>query len=199
VSRTENGDTESYGYDSALRRTSVTRVPDSLHVLTTSYTYDLLDRRITETDPHGFLTTTYYDNASEPVLVVRQIDGPIVSATNYAYDGNGNVLTRTDNGTSRSFVYDSNDRVIRAYDPAPFDANFVAYTYDFEGHRLTRTDQLGNTWTSSYDNRGSLSAESDPTGLTLLHKHYLDDQCKETDNLGTTGKTFYSYICCNRL
>jgi len=192
VGITRDGDSESYGYDSAYRRTSLTRIVDATHTLTTSYQYDLLDRVTLETDPYGFTTQTVYTPESEVAGRVRQIDGVDSQGWGYTYDANGNRLTATD-GLLRSYVYDSNDRLVRAYDPAPFDANYVEFTYDNEGHTISRRDQSGNTTLTGYSNRGLPNFELDPTGLIVTHEYYLDDTLKETRNMATTGRRSFTY------
>ena len=192
VGRTQDGDSESYAYDSAYRRMTLTRVVDATHTHVTTYQYDILDRVILETDPHGFTTQTVFTPESEVAATLRQIDGLDSLGWNYTYDFNGNRLSATD-GLLRSFEYDSNDRLVRAYDPAPFDANYVEVGYDNEGHTLSRRDQSGNTTFFGYTNRGLLGSESDPTGVIVTHEYYLDDTLKQTRNLSTIGKRSFSY------
>jgi RHS repeat-associated protein len=192
VARSENGDGESYGYDSAYRRTTLTRDVDATHVHVSTYQYDLLDRVVETVDPHGFTTQTSYYPESQVGSVVRQIDGSATAATTYSYDPNGNLLTE-DNGNLRSYVYDSNDRRVRAYDPAPFDTNYVEYTYDAEGQLLSRRDQEGNTSSFGYSNRGRLSLEMDPTGVTVLHEYNLDDTLARTSKPATLGERTFVY------
>jgi YD repeat-containing protein len=186
LARTENGDVESYGYDGAYRRTSLTRGVGALNQAVTTYAYDLLDRVVSSVDPLGFVSETDYTNNGLVSLRVRQVDSSTTVSEAYTYDANGNVLTFSD-GNSRSYVYDSNDRLLRAYDPAPFDANYVEFTYDFEGHTTSRRDQSGHTTFYGYTNRGLPSSEVDPTGVTVLREYNLDDTLYRTLNLGTTG------------
>jgi RHS repeat-associated protein len=193
VGRVVNGDAEAYGYDAAVRRTSLARTVDATTTQTTIFYYDLLDRVVAENDPHDFVTTRTYDGFGRVVLEARQILGAFYAATGFTYDANGNVLTRTENGHTRTFVLDTNGRVLEDHDPAPFQANFLAYSYDGEGNLLSETDQLGNTRSFTYTNRGMLQSETDPTGLVISRSYYLDDACKEIKNLGTGGRTLFVY------
>ena len=192
VARTENGDVETYGYDLAYRRTSVAQVADATHTLTTTFQYDLLDRVVESVDPHGFTTELTYSGAGRVASRTRQIHDTDVSFVANTYDDNGNVLTETDGGL-RSFTYDSNNRRLRAYDPAPFDANYVEWSYAPEGQVLSHRDQEGHTSLFAYTNRGKLSQETDPSGVVLQHTYNLDDTLQRTDKPATLGQTSYTY------
>ncbi|MEQ1891906.1 MAG: hypothetical protein ABL998_05135, partial [Planctomycetota bacterium] len=194
IGRVENGDAEAYTYDAGVRRATLTRTVDSSTTHTTTYGYDLLDRVVAETDPHGFATARTFDGLGRLVLEARQIDGAYYTSTAYTHDNNGNVLTRAVNGHTRSFVLDTNGRVLQDHDPAPFQANFVGYTHDGEGNLLSQSDQLGHTTSYTYTNRGQLQTETDPTGLVVTRSYYLDDACKEIRNLGTGGRTLFVYV-----
>ena len=126
-------------------------------------------------------------------VLSRQIDGGSAYVTYSTYDPNGNLLTESDNGPVHTYVYDSNDRRVRAYDPVPFDANYVEYTYDYEGHLLARRDQSGNTANFVYTNRGQLAQEIDPSGVTVVHEYDLDDSLLRTLKPGTSGESDFSY------
>ena len=193
VGRVDNGDSEAYVYDAAFRRIALARTVDGATTHTTTTTYDLLDRVVSETDPHGYGTNRTFDGQGRMTLESRQIAGGFYASTAFTYDGNGNVLTRTDSGHTRTFVLDTNGRVLQAHDPAPFQANFVAYTYDAEGNLLSDSDQLGHTTSYAYTNRGQLQSRTDPTGLVITRSYYLDDTCQEIHNLGTGGRTLFVY------
>lgn len=191
--RVENGDAESYAYDAAARRVALTRVVDASSSHTTTFQYDLLDRVVVETDPYGFDTLRTFDAHGRLLSEARRIVGGFYTSRAFTYDGNGNVLTRTDNGNTRTFVHDVHGRVLQAHDPAPFQANFVATTYEGEGNVLTRTNQSGHTTTYTYTQRGMLASETDPTGLIVTRKYFLDDSPEEIRNLGTGGRTLFVY------
>ncbi|MEK7424965.1 MAG: hypothetical protein AAB131_14125, partial [Actinomycetota bacterium] len=167
VGREDNGDSEAYAYDAAFRRIALSRTVDGATTHTTTSTYDLLDRVVSETDPHGFATNRTFDGQGRISLETRQIVGGFYASTAFTYDGIGNVLTRTDSGNMRTFVLDTNGRVLQDHDPAPFQANFLAYTYDGEGNLLSEADQLGHTTSYAYTNRGQLQSRTDPTGLVI--------------------------------
>jgi RHS repeat-associated protein len=192
VSRTDNGDVESYGYDAAYRLTSVARAVDATTTHTTTYTYDLLDRRVSSLDPHGYATTWSYAGGPRIGSVTRQIDGPAVATTIYTYDPNGNLVSE-DDGHLRTYQYDSNDRRVRAYDPAPFDANYVEWTYAPEGQLLARRDQSGNVTSFSLTSRGLLASETDPTGVIVERAYHLDDALARIEKPATAGLRTFLY------
>jgi YD repeat-containing protein len=49
----------------------------------------------------------------------------------YTHDNNGNILTKTENGTTHSFTYDDVNRIITSTD------GNQTYSYDKNGNRLT--------------------------------------------------------------
>jgi len=82
----------------------------------------------------------------------------------YTYDGNGNVLTRTDElGHTTSYTYDGNGNVLTV--TVPINANTTAtttYTYNNFGEVLTMTDPLGNVTTNTFDANGNLLSVTTP-------------------------------------
>ena len=83
---------------------------------------------------------------------------------NSTYDGNGNVLAKTDElGNTTSYTYDSNNNVTAV--SRQLDVNTTAttsYTYNSFGEVLTSTDALGNVTTNSYDTNGNLLSVTTP-------------------------------------
>lgn len=77
----------------------------------------------------------------------------------YTYDGNGNILTKTDdtNGDVYTYTYDENGNVLTENAD---DSYVVSYVYDDAGNILSKKKEfLGytsvETWEYSYDNNGN--------------------------------------------
>lgn len=116
---------------------------------TTSYTYDLDGRLITQTDPLGNTIKYSYDPAGN-LTSMTKADGntiyyaydatarlltksyPDGSTTSFTYDAKGNILTATNDNISYTFTYDADGRVTSAADDY---YDLVSYTYDAVGNR----------------------------------------------------------------
>ncbi|MDR3429668.1 hypothetical protein [Silvimonas sp.] len=135
----------------------------------TTYVYDLtrnLETSRTEaagTAQARTITTIWHPTFHLPA----QITEPN-RVTNYTYDANGNLLTKsvTASGNTRSWNYTYNNfgQVLTATDP---DSNKTTYTYDTSGNLTTLTDARGHlTQFTSYDANGNLLVMTDPNGKT---------------------------------
>ena len=72
----------------------------------------------------------------------------VTYVTEYTYDLNGNVETRTTpNGNTIEYEYDSLNRLTRKIYP---DSSEVTYVYDANGNRIEMTDSHGTTY-NGYD------------------------------------------------
>ncbi len=177
-----NGLTTSYSYDSANRLLAIAQPT----VGDRTYTYDPLSNRLTLTDPAGTTTIGY-----DPLSQVTSLDYPagfFAADTSYLYDGVGNRLRETVNGTpanyspnslnqyrqreTQTFTYDGNGNLTNdqtttfAYDSehrlVSASANTSRYAYDPFGRRLSNT--VGGTTTRFLYDGEQLIAETDAAG-----------------------------------
>ncbi len=88
-----------------------------------------------------------------------------VIATLYAYDSNGNRLSRTKNGSTDTAIYDAQDRLL-TYGNA-------TYTYNANGELMTKTDASGTT-RYGYDVLGNLRTVNLPDGRAI--EYVIDPQ-----------------------
>ena len=88
------------------------------------------------TDAIGRVTAVYEDSSA------------LNYQTSYTYDVLDNLLTVTQGGQTRTFVYNSLSRLASATSP---EGGTVGYTYDLNGNLRTRTDARGVTATYDYD------------------------------------------------
>lgn len=190
ASRDEASQTVSFSTDAEGRRTSVT---DRLS-RTTSWTFHEPTRRLeTVTDAAGGLYTlsyastesdgiTYYDLASAT--------GPDGSTDAYAYDSNGNILTRTDaQGHVTSFTYDGVGRLLSTTNP---NGGVTSYTYNADHTLASITDPAGNVATYAYDALRRPVTITRPDASTVSYTwDALDRLTSVTDEAG--GVTSYTY------
>jgi len=105
-----------------------------------------------------------------PTPAVTPTPSPVVQTlrTNYEYDPNGNLSTRTDpNGAPIRYEYDTENRLTRILYP---DGSQVAYVYDELGRRTQMTDPLGAT-TYEYDLHGRMTAVTDANGNRVGYEY----------------------------
>lgn len=149
-----NGATTTWAYDGAGRLTGETSADAQGAVLgQTSYTYDAVGNRLTQTT--GTQATTYMYN------VLDQLTSN--GATNYQYDGRGNLIAEHYGMQTTTYQWDAADRLSSVMLP---DGTAIDYGYDADGRRASASmngQQTRYLWdqTSRY---GDVLAETDSTG-----------------------------------
>jgi RHS repeat-associated protein len=115
------------------------------------------------TDALGRVTDVYEDPASASANY----------RTAYVYNPMGNLLTVTQGGQTRTFVYDSLSRLKSVTNP---ESGTTAYEYYDNGNLHTKTDANGVTATYSYDhlNRNIITAYSGESIHTPTVYRYYD-------------------------
>jgi RHS repeat-associated protein len=134
---------------------------------TTTYAYDPLGRKTSETYPDNSVTTTlYFGNAvtvtdatgkarksiSDAFARVTQVfeapSGPNYE-TDYTYDALGNLKQVVQNGShQRNFVYDSLSRLLTSTNP---EVGTITYTYDANSNVASKADARNIVITYGYD------------------------------------------------
>ena len=184
----------SYTYDSLGRKWTETvwrrNTPSdpTLIGLTTTYTYDAMDRVTCVTDPLGNYVQTVYDGDGKVSTITgyyKKTDGTFDSrvistrtydaadrlstdtdiygdVTQYAYDQAGNMIQTTDpNGHVTNYGYDAMNRKNTVTDANGFMSQMV---YDLAGHLTQSINPLGKTVTTAYDANGRPAAVTDALG-----------------------------------
>ena len=130
-------------------------------------------------------TTTYTDLFSKPLSVRDALN----NATNFSYDGLGNVTSVTDPlGHSTSFTYDGEGHVVSVTDPM---ANTTQFTYDL-ADLINITDPQQNTIYIFSDGAGRVVSRTDPLGHTVKYQYNPLDQITQiADPL--QGVTSFTY------
>jgi RHS repeat-associated protein len=121
------------------------------------------------------ITTTWHATFRLPTQIVAPR-----KTTDFTYDTNGNLLTRTERDTTSqsvpystngqthvwTYTYDSLGHVLTATGPRTDVTATNTYTYDSSGNLSTVTDALNYTTNiTSYNNRGLPLSMTDPNGV----------------------------------
>ncbi len=132
-----------YGYDSLSRLNSVI-TPDS-QTAATSYS----GNTVTAADQAGHARTSTIDGIGRLSQVVED-PGNLNYITSYTSDPLGNVRSVTQGSQTRTFVYDTLNRLTSAANPESGNVSYT-YTYDGVGNPLTKTDPRGIVTTYTWD------------------------------------------------
>jgi RHS repeat-associated protein len=168
---------QTYGYDDALRITSITDAANSN--LSQTYGYDLLDRLTSATTLSGSQGWTYDPNGSRVTQTgsagsthtissssnrVASISGALTRS--YSYDSGGNVLS---DGAS-IFVYNDANRMSSATKSGVA----TTYAYNALGQRVSKTSG-GVSRYFVYDESGRLIGEYNSAGAMIQETVWLED------------------------
>ena len=199
----EGSDYVAITYDGLGRKASVSNPYRSTSEPTyglTQYLYDALNRPTTQTQPDGSGSTITYTYSDNTVTVKEeagkkrktQTDGlgrlakvwedptGLNYETDYGYDCMGNLLSVSQQGTNRSFVYDSLSRLTSATNP---EAGTITYTYDNDGTLLSKKDGRNITITYTPDTLHRLTSKSYSNSEPTIHYCYDNQQTA----CGTSG------------
>jgi len=168
----------SLNYSSYDSNGNITAINNTLDVAKNkSFSYDSLDRLSTAAAPGiwGTLTWTYDGVGNRQMenlnsYTYRTGTNKLSSANGkaYNYDNNGNTTEES----SRVFVYNDNQRLVRVVDAGVTKGE---YTYNANAQRVKKIVN-GKTTVFHYDLRGQLIAESDNTGATTAEYVYLNSK-----------------------
>jgi len=152
-----NGDKVTWSYDNTYQFTRERRDGDYSYDVT--YTYDAVGNRATKLS--GGTTTTYTYDAANKMTRFEDNTG----ITTFAYDNNGNQITKTvPGGSIATYAYNYQNKMTGITYP---DSSLNTFTYDGDGKRLRKQDS-GATLRYVYDNQG-------PTGLYDLVEEMNDE------------------------
>jgi RHS repeat-associated protein len=141
-------DGATYAVDNAGNRTSRTAQPSGT---ATNYTYDLI-YQLTQAAQGGSTTESYSYDAVGNRLSSLNIPSytynssnelASTSAATYAYDNNGNPLTKTDSTGTTNYTWDYENRLTSV--TLPGSGGTVTFKYDPFGKRIQKSSATGTT------------------------------------------------------
>ena len=145
TSKIDGKGTTTYTYDNLNRLATVSEPSGK----TTAYTYDAAGNRLTQTETEGTVitVTTYtYDTQNHLIGTSEIINGILSEMIAYAYDNNGNVLSKTSTAyiaalaqppvIEQSNTYDLLNQLIRTNTA---DGITVCNTYNGDGYRVEKS------------------------------------------------------------
>ena len=187
-----SADTTHYSYDTLDHLTGASYGSTSSPQANESYSYDPLANRITGSNASTGSAqgpSNYSYNANNQLTQA--------GAVSYSYDANGNTTSQADTSTpsnTRSYVYDTDNRLIEVHDAA--NAIIATYRYDPFGRRLSKT--ANNQSTYYFYSAEGLIAEADANGQITQSYGYAPGSTFTTNplwtKLTTAGTaTYYTY------
>ena len=186
-----DGETITYGYDTAGRLSSITTPTE-----TASYTYDATTGNLSGASITGGEATAYAYNG--PLLASSTWTGTVAGSVSRAYNDNFWVTSQSlTNGSTINFTYDNDGLLTKA--------GSLAITNDPKDGLIKTVDLGGAKDSRTYDTLGELTGYAAKYGLTALYSVKLtrDADGRVTTNAETiAGKknTFtYSYDTAGRL
>lgn len=224
ASVTRRGETTAYLYDFRNRRIAATVYATKTKTLTTTWTYDVADRRLTETDPYGRVTRFVYDaldrvirtvresvpggfpTGADPATIARLSDSnPAYVIEESSYDAESQLLARTDaRGVVTTFTYDQVGRLASQTEASGSpDAGTTTFTYDLAGNQTQIQSPRGFLTTKAYTGRSLLKSVTEAAGRpeqgTTSYLYALDGRVTTTTDANTKA-TITSYsTCCARV
>ncbi|MDQ1236739.1 RHS repeat-associated protein [Paenibacillus sp. SORGH_AS306] len=196
------GTRQNYSYDTKEQLTTINLANGSKNI---QYTYTPQGQVDTVTYPtmtNGkVLKSSYTYNAlNQMETMTTTLDNDVVAASNYQYDGNGNIVQAIEKRQGKAddtitYGYDALNRLISVNQPSRGQAS---YTYDLRGNRLTLEETRNtkeNLSETSYSYNALNQLDQWKSDGKTLDFRYLPDgtryqkQLTETDSKGTVTKT----------
>lgn len=213
-----NGFETTFEYDSLYRltKTQVEYSKNPSLKRTTTYAYDDVGNKVSETDELGNTVEYAYDamghilSKTFPAVDIYGGAAPVNPIERYICDGRGNIVRKiSPNGFGYDYVYDGMNRLVYEIAPAmSFEENgSVIYrrptrstAYDFFGNAVRKTDPNGNEIEYFYDymNRPVrvVYKNAVPAGdLQELNSYDANGNLTDfTDKAGRVTHTVYNYL-----
>lgn len=178
-----------------------------------SYTYDALNRPVTETDAEGNTTTYVYNREGQ----MESITDGAGNRRSFAYNAGGECISETDEeGNTTTYTYHASGQISGVKDPAGRetsyeylpggrlktirypDGRFLSHAYDKNGNLIKKQDSEGYEITYAYDCMNRLVRAEDNRGRKKGYAYdAMGNVTGMTDALGNTTK--YAYTISGKL
>jgi len=169
-----------YTYDTVNRLETVS-YPDR----TVAYEYDQAGNRTREltTGAETSDETFHYDAINRLARITDTVTG--AELTRYAYDANGNTISKTAGGVTTNFLFDIRDQLGEVQQGT----NILGrYGYDYDGRRILKIGADGRRH-YTYDQL-SVVTEADETNATVSKYEFGPDQLLSLNNRNE-GRSFF--------
>jgi RHS repeat-associated protein len=149
----------------------------------TQFSYDSLNRLVTQTDPDGTqkhvnyrgLSTEFKNNKGQIKTETKNSIGLVVSS-------------KDDSGKVTNYFYDPFANLVRTVDSK---GNEIKVTYDILGHKKSKMDGDSGTWTYLYNAAGEEISYTDANGNTTSTVY--DDLGRISSQITAEGKSLWVY------
>lgn len=154
------------------------------------FTYDDLDRVLTQTTADG---ATRYTYTGRTVTVTN----PANQTKIMEYDSVGSLIAVTEGGFTTRYTYDGNNNLVRLVDQ---EGNIKEQSFDMLGHKLLTTDLRASTTQTFgkyyfvYDSNGNLTQEIKPDNATVFHTY--DKLGRRLTTAAGNDVTTFTYDTC---
>ncbi len=196
-----DGSETDQSYDYLNRVVTTTVHPSSTLTLTSSSVYNRY--QLLQTVDYYLRATSYvYDLMNRPLTVTQELrpGGPSIT-TSRQYNPAGLTTAAVDGNANRSlFYFDQRQRPVKTIVAActPLEAT-TQTVYDANSNVVTRIDERGNAWPSTYTVRNRAATSADPLGDTTYNSYTTDGLLLSTTNANGHTSTNSYYPCCPRL
>jgi len=198
-----DGSREDYTYTSDnLLETLINRKADHTIIDSYAYTYDAAHNLLTKTDSRGITSYTY-----DVLNRLSSVSEPSGKVTSYTYDASGNRATQTvilgADTTITTYTYDSLNRLLGTVTQLNGVATeTVIYTYDNNGNQLSKTstatiDGIPQTpvtdLTNTYDLFNQLISTVTASGVNVINTYNGDGLRVGKSVNGSLTRYLYEY------
>jgi len=164
--------------------------------VTTSYNYDKIYQLLSTTNPQNSETFGYdkvgnrktRQGTQTPWTYNKNNELQTAETATFTYDNNGNTITKTENGVTTTFNYNTLDRLASVQLP---DGRTAAYTYDPFGRRIKK--QVGTETTVYVYADEGLIGEYTETGTSKKTYGWHPDGVWGTNPIFQTEKSQYYF------
>ncbi|WP_196219364.1 RHS repeat-associated core domain-containing protein [Leptospira santarosai] len=171
-------------YSNGLLRTKTEPYIGVVPFLTVSYLYDSENKTISVSDTSGKKADITYSGFT--TNSVTSVNSNPISTISVSRNAVGNILSKTENGKTIQYQYDSNSKTTQIKDPEGKNVNF---TFDLLGHKLSQTTVNTGTTTFQYSVSGKVLEQRNANGSFLTYQYDPLDRLLRVVGNASNGST----------